>query len=235
MQMALRMSTLNWTKLIEDLRNYEDASCGSEAYQIIASTADEADIPQLYSLLNHEDALVRDAMAEPLVRLEGTKALPALLQALQRGWVEGADEDGLQSTIAELLEMNKQTAAPMLLTMLTEQDTSTRANAAWALGFGIPEITPIPLLNALHDKDAEVRAAAAGSLGSFENNPEVCDALTNQLADTDKQVVIAAISALGYLGDKRALVPLRRLKKSFRRNIRQAADSAIQQLLCSSS
>jgi len=224
------MLPTNWTKLIADLRNTEDVEQASNACVEISKIADETCVTDLYDLLDDEDFFVREAAAEPLATLEGIKALPALFQALTRGFQDGHDNDGLSTTIIGLLESKKSAVVPLLLKMADAQISETRSNAAWALGFVAEALTPLPLLTLLRDNNAEVRAAAAGSLSSFKNDPRVVDELLKAMQDSNEQVCVSVISALGYLGDERAIDPLRSVLKDSRSRVRWWAEYALKQL-----
>jgi HEAT repeat protein len=224
------MTQSKWTQLIDDLRNGEDVNRAVKACEAISTIADESHIPELYALLQDEGFFVREAAADPLARLEGLKALPLLFQALTRGAQDGHDNDGLAFTIVELLKAHKAAAAPILLDMLTATHKETRANAAWALGFVKPEVTAYPLLAMLNDHDASVRSAAAGSLGGFKKDPQVTDALLKVLQDGGEHVRISAASALGYLGDKRAIEPLKNLLNNCNERSRPIVEYGLKQL-----
>jgi len=203
------MSKLNWSQLIQDLRS-EDVERSVNACQKIDEMADESHIQELYSLLNDESFFIREAAANPLARLEGVKALPRLFQAYTRGFQDGHDNDGLSVTIVGLIEENKEKVTPLLLEMLQSEDIDKRANAAWALGFTAPQIKPQILLELLEsESNQKVRLAIIGALSSFTGYSEVTEKLLSLLSETDEQVRIDVISALGYLGDKRAIAPLK--------------------------
>lgn len=225
------MQRSDWVQLISDLRNEDDIDRAAATCEKIAQIADESHVADLYALLQDANySFVREAVAVPLARLEGLKALPALFQALTRGFNEGCDNDSLSSTIADLLEDNQAAAAPILLNMLTAAESETRANAAWALGFVAEEITADPLLAALSDTDAGVRSDAAGSLASFGSDPRVIEALLRALSDSNEQVRISAASSLGYLGDPRAIEPLKALLKITSRKFRPVVKDALERL-----
>ena len=207
------MSKLNWSQLIHDLRG-EDVERSVNACQKIDEVADESDIPELYSLLNDKSFFIREAVASPLSRLEGAKALPHLFQAYKRGFQDGHDNDGLTATITDLLEEKAEEIAPLLLEMLHSTDSETRANAAWALGFTASQIKPQILLDLLEsENNQEVRLAIIGSLSSFTGSSEVADKLISLLNEKDEQVRINVISSLGYLGNKKAVVALKEILK----------------------
>lgn len=205
------MSYSNWTQLVDDLLNSQDVQRVLQVVEAISKVATESHVPELYALVRHPDFFVREAAAWPLARLEGVKALPALFQAYTLGLRDGQDNDGLSATIADLLEEYKQESAPVILGMLQNTDTDVKVNAAWAAGYIAPEIPAQVLLTLLANKSEAliVRAAAAGSLASYGDNIAVVEALIEAASDMSKQVRMSAISALGYLGSKKAIQPLK--------------------------
>lgn len=225
------MSQSDWAQLLQDLYNITDIDRTVRASLALAEVANETHTLELYRMLQDESFFIREAAAVPLARLEGIKALPALFQAFARGIQDGHDNDGLNATIADLLEAHQKEAAPILLKMLTKTDDEIRANAAWALGFVASEITAEPLIYALNnDESSKVRSEAAGSLGSFRGNPKVLDELVRAIKDKDEQVCISAISSLGYLGDKRGIPPLQEALKGSTERVREFARYSLQRL-----
>lgn len=219
-----------WSQLVNDLRNSADMKRAVKAAKAISKVATVAHIPMLYDLLQDASFWVREVAAEPLARLEGIKALPALFQALTQGELDGHDNDGLSFCIIELVEADKTAAAPVLLEMLSSTDAERRSQALWALGFVASEIPADALLAALSDPDERVCGDAAGSLASFKDDPRVVDALLNCLNDGNQYVRDCVVSALGYLGDKRALEPLKALQKDTPESSRRFLAYALQQL-----
>lgn len=194
--------------------------------------AAEAHVPELYSLLNDESFVIREAAAYPLARLEGVKALPLLFQAFTHGFREGHDNDGLSEIIAHLLETNQREAVPLLLQMLKSPDEEIRANAAWALGFTASQITSDVLLEALETETVpKVRSAITGSLSSFHDSEKVFDKLLELMNDSDEQVKIDAISGLGYLGNQKAIPYLKEvLTKPSSSRVQEFAEYALKNL-----
>jgi HEAT repeat protein len=225
------MPKTNWSQLIEDLRG-EDIDRLVNAYQKIDEVADKSHVPELYSLLNDENFVIREAAASPLARLEGAKVLPHLFQAYTRGFQDGHDNDGLSATITDLLEEKAEESAPLLLEMLQSSDSETRANAAWALGFTASQIKPNVLLDLLEtENNPEVRLAVIGSLSSFTGSSEVAEKLISLLSNTDEQVRINVISSLGYLGNKMAIAPLKELlNETTNSRIREFIEYALKNL-----
>lgn len=80
---------------------------------------------------------------------------------------------------------------------------ASRKGALRALGF-ISEARALPILvEALHDKDANIRQSAAFSLPMMPNpkHPDVLDALVKALKDTDQNVRWEAATGLALLKD----------------------------------
>jgi HEAT repeat protein len=225
------MGNSRWAQLIQDLYS-EDVDRAVRACEEISETADVTNISELYSLLEDDSFFIREAAAFPLARLEGVRALPALFRAFTRGIQDGHDNDGMNAAIGELLDENQQAALPFLENMLLDEEKDVRANGAWALGFVAEHISPAILLNLLeNESDLDVRLAAIGSLSSFEGYPEVVEKLIRLLDDANEQVLIGAISSLGYLGDKRAIAPVKEvLHKTANKRVREFVQFAIKQL-----
>jgi len=164
------MTHSSWNELLQDLQNPNDIRLAIKAGRALSKMAKASNVPDLYALLQHESFFVREEVARPLARLEGAKALPALFQALNRGEQDGHDNDDLITTMIELFESHKREVAQLLLVMLKSDHASTRADAAWALSFVVPEVSAQPLFDLLsHDPDPEVRSVAAGSLQIFQD------------------------------------------------------------------
>jgi len=200
------MSSDDWDETVRAIRDLDRIDEAVAACGTLDRIADASRTSALYALLDDEEFFVREAAATPLARLEGVRALPALFRAATRGELDGHDNDGLTATICDVLAAESRAAAPLLLEMLTSADAATRAHGAWALGFVVPHAPADRLIESLRsDGDARVRSCAAGSLSSFKLTAGVYEALTTALDDSDESVRTSAISALGYLGDRRAV------------------------------
>lgn len=222
-----------WEQILADLRGAEDdvdrAVAACTALDVVA---DESRLSELRRLLTDgDDFFVREAAAVPVARLEGIRALPALLHAQQRGREEGHDNDGLNTVIVGVVESEPSEAASILLGMLAEPSEDSRCSAAWLLGFLVGFVSPGPLLDALGDPSPNVRSDAAGSLSGFGRTASVVDALIHALStDVDDQVRVSAASALGYLGDKRALPALQLALGDPADRVRSFASDAISRI-----
>jgi HEAT repeat protein len=223
------MTTPAWADILVDLRAEDDVDRIVQAAAHLDAVADESHVPDLYRLIQDDDWFVREAAAVPLARLEGVRALPLLFRALTRGTQAGHDNDGLGSTIADVLEEHSEACAPLLVSMIADPDPELRAHAAWALGWQPPEIAHMPLLRAAQDSHAQVRASAAGSLSSFKIAGTM-EALRSLLGDSDEQVRVSATAALGYLGDRRALPALQAALHDLSERVRSFAQYALEKL-----
>src|ERR1044072_3043631 len=92
-----------------------------------------------------------------------------------------------------------------LLADLKNPSSSTRREAANQLGAMRADASRA-LIEALSDKDAGVREAAAFALGQIASRAAT-ERLTRLLADKDAEVRATAAFALGMLGDRRSIAP----------------------------
>jgi HEAT repeat protein len=224
------MTMTEWERLLADLRSDDEVDQIVQAAEQLDAVANQSHIPDLYRLIQNDDWFIREAVAVPLARLEGARALLFLFHALTRGQQQGQDNDGLSATIVGVLEEHREACAWLLLSMLTDPDSTRRAQAAWALGWQPPEVGYGPLLTALRDCDPKVRGAAAGSLGGYEVEG-IVDALLPLLQDVDEQVRVDVAVALGYRGDTRAIPALQTALHDSSERIRSFAKYALERLV----
>jgi HEAT repeat protein len=92
-----------------------------------------------------------------------------------------------------------------------------------------PDDFPV-LLEAVKDKSIDIRASAAGCLGSYKN-PQVLPTLVKLLAsDPDPKVRAIAAESLGDTGDPAAIPPLKKAGKDKSADVRKAASKALARL-----
>lgn len=223
------MTSTEWERILADLHAQDDVDRIVQAAARLDDVANEAHLPDLYRLIQDDDWFIREAAAVPLARLAGVDALPLLFQALFRGQQQGQDNDSLSTMVVEVLEAYREECAPLLLSMLDNPNPPIRVHGAWALGWQPAVVALAPLLAALHDPDANVRGAAAGSLSSFKVDG-VMEALLPLLFDSDDQVRVDVVASLGYLGDRRALPALQAALQDSCERVRSFAAYFLQQL-----
>jgi HEAT repeat protein len=129
------MTEQEWKTVIDALRARDDISGATTAALKLHETATPEDLPRLMQLLTDDDFLVREAAAWPVAELAGPAALPELLQALQRGFDEGHDNDGFQTALADLVGANRTQAREVVTRLANSLDKPTRENAAWLLEY----------------------------------------------------------------------------------------------------
>jgi HEAT repeat protein len=117
------------------LRDKHNVARAVAATRTLRETATLEDVPRLMQLLRDDDVCVREAAAWPVCELAGPAALPELLQALQRGFDDGHDNDGLQAALADLVYADRIEARNALTRLATSSDRATRENAAWLLEY----------------------------------------------------------------------------------------------------
>lgn len=150
------------------------------------------------------DANCRDHLADILVAISKTAALPALLRASAADL--GDDQDSLHGTLASLLEQNFQTSRTEVLKVLGSagEDVALQAAALWALGFVLETSDVSALLPTLKNEDFRVRANAAGALGTLgpipgEIDVDLVHSLGALVKDARPEVRCAAVISLSFL------------------------------------
>jgi len=124
-----------WTVLVNALHDYTDDQRAITAAQKLQQMATKDDVPRLLSLLKDESFFVREAAAWPLSDLGVTTALPDLLEARERGFHEGHDNDGLNAALADMVEASPHSAELVLKEILTSGELHLREHALWLLEF----------------------------------------------------------------------------------------------------
>ncbi|MBC7877671.1 MAG: HEAT repeat domain-containing protein [Anaerolineales bacterium] len=209
-----RKPKLTWIQAVQDLKNIGNVDLNRfiSACEIIDKLADDTKIPELYELLNHHEFVVREAASIPLARLEGSKLLPFLFDALIRGEDDGHDNDSLVATITDLLELHKKESVDILMEIFNNGSNELRVCAAWGFGFVVPEITADFLLECfIKEKSKEVQSTLAGSLSSFKSNQKIIEELIKNIEDYNEQVRVSVILTLGQIGDKNIIPKLKEL------------------------
>jgi HEAT repeat protein len=118
---------------------------------------------------------------------------------------------------------NTDTINPLIETV---EAGTPRAYAATVLGY-IGDTRSLPLLiNALSDKEAEVRVAATSGL-RFLGDLRAVSPLVSALDDPNEEVTTAVAETLGWLGSEDAIVPLMRFYESKRWQKKVAAVHAL--------
>ena len=126
----------SWDVLLAELRINTDFDRSYAAREAIARFADESWLPRLHDLLaNDENFYICESAATPIIRLEGLRALPSLLIALERGEREGHYINGFSLEVSELVCEYPAEAIPILEKMLDDPNPRRREDAQWLLEF----------------------------------------------------------------------------------------------------
>jgi HEAT repeat protein len=117
-------------------------------------------------------------------------------------------------------------ATDALVPMLSDPNAETRELAAWAIGNSEPKKAPAALVSLLGDKNRDVRLSAAWALHNIEDG-DATDAIEAAYTrETDPEVRVGLIRALGAMGD-RAVDALQRLVSSPDPRVRKFAVTAL--------
>jgi HEAT repeat protein len=194
---AAYSSTTSGEELLTAVRGADPATAASAA-TVLGLRGDERAIDALLDLLHHADAAARAAAATALGLIGRDSVIPALRSAT-------ADPDPTVATAASMALQrlgdagSAEAACGCLIAELRAPDPERRALAARALG-GLMQAGAVdPLIEALRDASAQVRADAAGSLG-WLGDTRATQALTSVgFTDPDPFVREVAMYAVARL------------------------------------
>jgi len=187
------------------LHNYGDVRVAVDA--LIAAVTGDAD-PD-----------VREMAAWSLAEAEhDSGAAAALVKALRQDksaqvratatWALGSVEDA--------------SAVDALAAMLSDSNAETREVAAWAIGSCEPSRAPAALVKALGDRERDVRLSAAWALYNIHDEETGAAIEAAYKRETDSEVRIGLIRALGAMGDS-SVDALQRLVTSSDSEVRATA------------
>jgi HEAT repeat protein len=172
---------------------------------------DLAAVPGLIAKCVAPDAAVRRAAVLELGRIGDPKTASALIQALK-----DTDEKVRINAILGLGWMQSKEAVPALIDALGGKELTMRRRVAQALGqIGDPRASK-PLLGLVGDNDCDTAVNAIMSLGWLKAKEAVPELLKIVTTSNPKQaepraLMLAAIRALGHIGDAAALSALEKL------------------------
>ena len=179
----------------------------------------------LVRLLSENKAAVRAAAAEALGSINAEEVIAPLINALGNTHVS-VREAAAQALICQLHpNINK-----FLLELIRgRRSPKVRGRGIWILSQRRAPDTAQAIITALADPEADVRAAAAQALGSFEA-AQVEDALLAMLSDANAAVRASASATLGQIKSRTAVEPLISLLSDPEQEVLDAAATALRQI-----
>jgi HEAT repeat protein len=209
-------------------------------------------VPPLIATLKDQNWNVRQSVAEALGRLKDPSAVEPLLPLLK-----DKDHDVRASTIEALAELRDARAVTALVEALADSQTAVRQVAAgalrkidpnWARSEAAQRAVPA-LKTALQSPEYWVRHSATETLDIINAQPtqepaavgglddtvqirrrSVQDLFIGVLSDYDRDLRLAAVEALGRLGDSRAAAALTVSLQDEDDWVRAAAEAALERL-----
>lgn len=176
------------------------------------------------ALLHDASATVRETAAWALARASDSDhaAAGALAAA-----VRGDASDSVRATAAwALAHVGDESSVPALVSALNDRSAIVRTKAVWALGAARPNSAPAALIAKLRDSDPKVRELAAWALFTIRDTTAIPALQTALRTETDKDLQVAYIHALGSMGEK-SLSAVRGLLESSDPKIKSMAVEAL--------
>jgi HEAT repeat protein len=184
---------------VQDVSNQRFQHRAAEAIGKIGAA--EA-VPTLQKVLKTDDSSASAAAARALGEIKHQSAAAAL--------IDGLAFDDIQETVTTALESMGEIAVPALIEAAKDEGRNprTRALAIRVLGSIPSRVGNQDIINALDSTNSEIRGEAFRAIGR-RKAPEALPALIKALEhDTDKIVRYLAATALGTIGDPRAIPAL---------------------------
>jgi hypothetical protein len=124
-------------ELIFDANNEGDVDVVLEAFNRLDAAAAPKDLPDLLNALKSpkNNFWTRELIAQPVARLGGVACLEELIAALSKGFAEGHDNDGLQTSLIMLAEQNPEKCRQKLVELMSRSDFKHRKHAEWLMEF----------------------------------------------------------------------------------------------------
>lgn len=198
------------------------------AVRALAEVGNPSVVPILLGALNFDDVPeVRRGAAEALGRLGDPSARKHLVRILK----DQAEEVSVRASLIKALsKIGTFADIPVLLSLLRDPESTLRFHSAIALGAIKDPAAATGLLSVLEtDRDAQVRGAAAQSLGEL-GHTAASPALIKALTDVHSRVRAAAARALGQLQVAQAKEPLKQALKDQDEHVRAEARQALDRL-----
>jgi beta-lactamase regulating signal transducer with metallopeptidase domain/HEAT repeat protein len=187
------------------LHNYGESRVAIEALAAAVAGDPDADVREMaaWSLAEADDGAVASAA---LVKALRTDRSPTVRSTATWALGEVGEESGVDALAA----------------VLADSSARTRELAAWSIGQCEPSKAPAALISALGDRDRDVRLSAAWALYQIEDASATSALEAAYRKETDREVRIGLIRALGAMGDA-AVDALQRLVGSSDKEIRATA------------
>lgn len=108
-----------------------------EAFERLKNSATKNDLPQLISALKSEksDFWIRELLSEPISELGGSEYLPELLEALQKNYDDGHDNNSFCFFLVEMAESEPEVYKANLLKLIDLPNFEYKDHAKWLLEF----------------------------------------------------------------------------------------------------
>ena len=184
--------------LINALGNFDD-DVQRNAVEALAKLGEQG-LCTLIDALNNDNMLVGSAVVEALSKLDDSRVIPILINAL-----DYFDDEARRNVVEALVRFGDQ-GFYALINALNDDKSWIRSRAAEALGELGDSRATLALINTLDDERDDVAAEALVKLGDSQTIPTLINTLNNNDSyQGAAHSLIKLVEALGERGDKCAI------------------------------
>ncbi len=192
------------SKLIGDLSSHDETRRRNAALEL--ADADERALYPLILALDDPNSGVQDAAMRSVISIGGEVAAYMVIPLL-RG-------DALQrNTAIIILQSLGRVSVPLLYHLLKDKDDDVRKFALDMMGEIREDVIPERLIPCIEDPNANVRAAAAKTLGALQFTDAVPE-LAAALGSDEEWVIFSILETLGMLRAEESVPAIAKLLKS---------------------
>jgi len=240
LELAENSVELNFDSIFRYCMEDENAGVRGRAIEGLWENEETSLISSLIKILENDiseevQAAAAVALGKFVLLAEHNKLRSSYAEKIQKALLAAITDDGKG---AEVSRRALEAASPMSLPEVQEAikeayksgNSGLKASSIYAMGRSYDSVWLPVLLQELSNADAEIRYEAAGACGELEEEGAVPYLVTAAGNDTDIDVRLAAVQALGKIGNTQARDYLKKCRESSNAAIRDAAEQALNEI-----
>jgi hypothetical protein len=137
MRKPLGVKTMNVEETLSFITSTKDVNAAVKAFEKMCRSITKEDLPILIEAIQSKSIgfAIREWLAEPIITLEGPKAISILMKALRTNFEEGHDNDSLQGFLSKLAKDHPNEVKRELLKIKVGASDKEIEDIEWLLEF----------------------------------------------------------------------------------------------------